>query len=1163
MRKKERSKTISQRRLGKRPASFVRYGALLLSLAISSCANLSPAPSTSQGDEETASSASSPSGVGAKALADNVRNSFASGFSLSLNKAILKAGEKNAFDFAGGSLSFSLEGLSLHDLAFSLSAPVSYNGLGQRKIETALVNDQLYFALSCPQEKQDPYEVRYQVSTASYTYEENGESHDSITGGLFQYEFGRLDWIIDDILQILSSYSFSPSPKTTKEQATFDWGAISDSLDEINEASAGSGYFVWNLPLGDRVYPIGLKADDSYSLSGIDFPAQGVKDATGELPGGFSLELSADFLTGGVSILPPENKDSYLKLDNSIDLWERIATYAGKSAFSLSSFHEEDGVRKNGLVLTHKEEEVPDTDVAIGHPAIDEKAVFEVSGQADFQGGRINDLSALASFQGEKESKYIQARFLDGNPDQQICMDVNGIFKAKTSKATADALWSAFADILGDPSISNKYLSTLLSAANSISKAVDSIKESQVGKDFVEGHYEHILDTISKLECRDNRIYASLDLTKAGSSGSLELTLSGTDLALAEITFKGFTLGYFGIEGTLQVSDYSPSGDFDPSSYVEMDHLPSLADQMEDLFQSHSLEASFKGYLLDKGTTAVSEDTRFASIGGKSSLTEEGFAFEGNFAFNLEEKTAMGQGVFLDRKKDYLNEHAVSIQIDGDEASSGNMLFGYSSKNDKKNSGAEGYKDLNYGNITEPSAEPMYGRFTVSSLNSLLNCLGGLLNSSDSRFTRFTAAKDTIATTLIAKLTQGQIAPLLTEKILLSAEKNGDVLDVVVSKSVLGSASDISLRIGFSESGLSLLRVQVDLGEKELFLQLETSVPKSPLSKEDLTVADLKSHESKAVDYSSLPTLVDYALGSATLGEDANGQSTYHLSGTATIKAIKIVSLNVNFSFFVALTGAEVKIIGVLSVPMVYKVNTEEFFGGTRYVEMYFHTSGNDQDGTFFFHRVDDNAISSDTENYAKVKASDFSANLLNWLCGYVLGLSSSIMDQIKSSAADEETPSSLHGEEFVTSYAYQAQEEGAKWDIALNLSSLTSVLYGPIKASIQGKEITANGAKAKTLTSLSASLGMIKGLGKNAILDLSLNASLANVSTGTYVAVWTPGSPSSNDELIFHSISSKKKHQSKTVHAADAYLSDFYNQGYATSGPFASSKYYTTEYTG
>ncbi len=1162
MRKKERSKIISPRRLGTGPASFVRYGALLLSLALSSCAGSSPSSASNQKEEE--SSSQTQTAIGAKALADNVRNSFASGFTLSLNEAVLTAGEKNVFDLAGGSLSFSLKGLSLHDLSFSLSAPVSYNGLGQRKIEASLVDDQLYFALSCPQEKQDPYEVRYQVSTAAYTYEEGGESHDSITGGIFQYEFGRLDWIIDDILQILSSYAFSPSPKTSVEKTSFDWGAISSSLDEIREISAGSGYFLWKLPIGEHIYSIGLKSDESYSLSGIDFPAKGVEGASGDLPGGFSLTLSADFLSGGTSILPPEGKDSYLELDNSIDLWERIATYAGKSAFSLSSFHEEDGVRKNGLVLTHKEEEVPDTDVAIGHPAIDEKAVFEVSGQADFQGGRINDLSALASFQGEKESKYIQARFLDGNPDQQIYMDVNGIFKAKTSKTTADALWSAFANLLGDPSISNKYLTTLLSAANSISSAIDSIKESQVGKDIVEGHYEHILDTITKLECRDNRIYANLDLTKAGSSGSLELTLSGTDLALAEITFKGFTIGYFGIEGTLQVSDYvSSSGDFDPTSYAEMDHLPSLSDQLEDLFQSHSLEAKFKGYLLDKGTTAVSEDTRFASLGGKSPLTEEGFAFEGRFAFNLEEKTAMGQGVFLDRKKDYLNEHAISIQIDGDEDSNGNMLFGYSSKNDKKNSGADGYKDLNYGNITEPSSDPMYGRFTISSLNSLLNCLGGLLNSSDSRFTRFTDAKDTIATTLIAKLAQGQIAPLLTEKILLSATKTGDVLDVVVSKSLLGSASDVSLRIVFGESGLSLLRVQVDLGEKELFLQLETAVPKSPFSKEDLAVADLKNNESKAVDYSSLPTLVDYALGSATLGEDENGQSTYHLSGKANIKALSsLFSLDVNFSFFVALTGAEVKIIGVISVPMVIGVNTKELFGGTRYVEMYYHTSGNDQDGTFFFHRVHDNAISDDTEDYAKVKASDFSANLLNWLCGYVLGLSSTIMDKITSSSAEEETPSSLHGEEFVTSYVYQSQDQGAQWDLALNLSSLTSVLYGPIKASIQGKEITANGAKAKTLTSLSASLGIVKGLFGKAVFDLSLNASLANVSTGVYVPVWTPGSPSSDDELTFHGLSSKK-HQSKTVHAADAYTSTFYNQGYATSGVFASAKYYTTSYTG
>ena len=110
------------------------------------------------------------------------------------------------------------------------------------------------------------------------------------------------------------------------------------------------------------------------------------------------------------------------------------------------------------------------------------------------KGGKINDLSAVAKFQGEKQTKILEAHFLEGNPDQQICLNVNNIIKAKTSKTTADALFSAFGNILGDEAFSNEYLSALLNAANSISKAIDSIKESEIGKDFSEGHYEHLIE---------------------------------------------------------------------------------------------------------------------------------------------------------------------------------------------------------------------------------------------------------------------------------------------------------------------------------------------------------------------------------------------------------------------------------------------------------------------------------------------------------------------------------------------------------------------------------------------------------------------------------------------------------------------------------------------
>ncbi len=1142
-------------------ASFRRFGFLSLTLTLSSCLLPSAAsPNENSSNEQSqASSKVNDSVNGAQALAQSLTNALASGFKMNLNEATLQADEKNQFDFSGGSLSFGLSELSLHGLSIALNAPVNYNGIGKRSIDATLVNDELYFSLSCPKDSGDPYSVSYKVSTASYTYEDEGQSHDSTTGGIYQYEFGRLDWIIDDILQILSGYGYSITPKTENSKVAFDWSKISSSLDEMSEISAGSRYFLWNLPIGDNVYPIGLQGDEDYSLTGVDFPAKGISGATGELGNGMTLNLSASFETEGISILPPSGSSSYLTLDNSIDLWERLATYAGKLAFSVSSQHIENGVVKEGLLLTHKEEAVDATETTIGHEAIDESAIFSIEGSGDFKGGKINALNAKASFLGESESKYLSAILADGDEEKNICLDVNGIVKARTSKTTTDAFFSAFSGLMGDESISNKYLSNLLSAANSISSAIDSIKESQVGKDISEGHYEHLLAIISKIETKDNSIIATLDLSKAGSNGTLTLVLSGTEKNLAEITFSGFTLGYFGVDGTLSIGDYSETEDFDASEYPLMDHLPSLADQIENLFQRHSAKATIQGYVLDKGTQAVSADTRFASIGGKSSISEQGFSFEGSFAFNLKEKAGCGSGVFLDRKADFLNEHSISVQIDGDEENDGNMLFGYNSKNSKHNSGEEGYKDLDYGNITEPDSDvgSMYGKFSVASLNDLLGCFSSLLNSTDPRFTKFTSAKDTIATTLIAKIVQGQIAPLLTEKILLSCVKNGDIINAVISKSLFGSETDISLRLGFDQSGLSLIRLSFSTSEKEMFFQIGVEVPEKELAKSDLLLNELEANKSNATDYSDLPTLVDYLLGSATLGEDVNHQSTYHISGSATLSLL--FTLTVNIDAFIALRGAEVLAMGSVTVPMVVGVNTSNLLGGTRYCEFYFHTSGTDKDGTLFFHRTNDiTSLGNDSEDYAKVKASDFSANIANWLLGYVVGLTDSMMEKITGSSSKDEKGSSLHGEELIRAYSFEQLTAGTKWGLSLDLSSLSSVLSDKIALTIEGKEVNANGNKEKTLSSLSGSTKILSNL-----LGISFSFSLANVSTGEYKPVWIKNSSSEDDIVGIAYLTSKKKMASKKVHAADYYSEIFYNDGYVITGSFASASFYTEKYTG
>ena len=157
---KEKNPKVNEN--GKRPsarlASFRLFGLGVLTLSLSSCVMGPTAPSSPEPSEAPQESeAFSSSGDGAKRLVSSLTNSLASGFSLQLDEATLRVDDNNVFDFRGGSLSFSLEELSLHGLSIALNAPVDYNGSGERRIDASFVNVELDFDLSFPQEKDDPY----------------------------------------------------------------------------------------------------------------------------------------------------------------------------------------------------------------------------------------------------------------------------------------------------------------------------------------------------------------------------------------------------------------------------------------------------------------------------------------------------------------------------------------------------------------------------------------------------------------------------------------------------------------------------------------------------------------------------------------------------------------------------------------------------------------------------------------------------------------------------------------------------------------------------------------------------------------------------------------------------------------------------------------------
>lgn len=194
-----------------------------------------------------------------------------SGLELSLDKAEVTfsgSGEKaiNRLSLNGGRVALAISSLSLHGIDLSLDAPINYNGKS-RGLNVDLLDDNLYFSVTNLDDLDGTsYDLKYKVSTASYDLDldQDGEPDiDEATGGVLQYEYGQLDWAIDDILTILTdgdikvpfpsiSSAIGGSSSSSSSSSSLDTDAILSSMNDMEEGSLGGmPYFRWDLQIGE------------------------------------------------------------------------------------------------------------------------------------------------------------------------------------------------------------------------------------------------------------------------------------------------------------------------------------------------------------------------------------------------------------------------------------------------------------------------------------------------------------------------------------------------------------------------------------------------------------------------------------------------------------------------------------------------------------------------------------------------------------------------------------------------------------------------------------------------------------------------------------------------------------------------------------------------
>ncbi|MDY6093739.1 MAG: hypothetical protein SPI58_01700, partial [Candidatus Enteromonas sp.] len=694
----------------------------------------------------------------------------------------------NQIDFSSSSLAFGLDGLSIHNLSLALDAPISYNGVS-RFLGLFLHDDQFFFKVAFPKDNLDEAfqgdSLRYQVDLSPYL----GGRDDEMNGDV-NFEYGELSWIIDNIMGVLSEEDVNLSGSSSFQ---WDWGVLSSSLDRVFETRVdGKPYFIWPMQLqeGGTVYEIGLRSTSDYTFAGIDAPSvlSTVSWMEFSVKSRLRIRSSCFSKVGPLEWNPPSDASSYLPLTDSIGLIKRLARFLGNQDFSLDM----------DLSITHHEDAIPGTDTTFGREEVNEGLTIEGGLSVDMSSWALDQIGmdiTLAYLEASKEGDSVsfapngqqnriglEVANLPEN-DKGIYVNLNDAVKIQTNKVTLDSLIGQFdgfslpgsASSSGDGSV----MSNLLSSLDSILRQIEELQKSEFGKGLSEGHYESILEALDTLSSQNESVFLSLNLEKAGLSGSMDIAFSGDpSLPLARIAFHEAQFAFFTLEGTIDLTDFSLIRLEGKEEYQELSHLPSLTEQLGVFVPSLEASASIEGYILKLGTESATSVSSYSRV-------EQGTEFSGSFAFSLQDQLGSGSLAITNKMDTYYEKHYVGVDVSGPEVSEDDAL--------------DNQMFLKY-HSEGASSSPLQGRMSIHSLNSLLGVVESLSGNADPRFKRLTGLlSGASSASLISDITSGHFLHALSSDLISSLSIAPDVTTVVFPKTLFGLAEDLTVKLHFGE----------------------------------------------------------------------------------------------------------------------------------------------------------------------------------------------------------------------------------------------------------------------------------------------------------------------------------------------------------------------------
>lgn len=1123
----------------------------------------------------------------------NLANSATNGLSISADELVLEFDGKNEtvkgegdvvstishinrIDASGTTIDFALNSLSLQGINLALTAPITYSDAGERAvrrgIHASLFEHMLYLNLfDWSKEDADKvtynrsWDFKYKVDLHDYdVLDKDGNPEvDPITGGIRHYEYGKLDWLIEDILAILSDGGIdlslqgwvdnlmgsgdSGEEASSSSSSGLDMNALLGSMDSMVDHKIGDEhYFIWNLDLGSISIPLGLRGDADLTFVGVDLPSRYVADEEGvvspaessmwEIQEGLRLHASAsisDFDASEKSwrnaeTLVPGDVDNYLELQNSRYLFEAIASYVARPQFGLDVV----------LDLGHSSEGKDGDRTHVAQKASSDSIRVALSADADLLDRKFHGAGGQLSLQkvgknGNNETEIlarhdVNVSYLYDQDSKEGTgfLDINGdLLKARTTKTYLDEFYSqVLQDTFSSGSSTEEKaegentLNQVREILNKIGLSIDSILDSAFLTDLGHGVYVSALDFISSIRNYDNRIEIELSLDPIGLEGNISLTLAGSldanteklktadllDIEIENVRFASFTLN-----GSIKTRAYQPLRgveDYD-DFYVPLSHLKGIGEQVKDIVHEKAFGANLAVTLDSQGDTDL-------AVNGEIAMS-----FGDNKAGKVDLR--LNQGL-TDK---IVANHRIALDLaDNFET----VAFAYGSSSD-----AEELNTL--------GEDALKAKLSLGSFTEIGESLLGRFDAIDDRFSRLISSlTQEGSTSLLSRVTGGEASALLEETDLLKSaqihDENGDT-KVVVNGAKLGLDGDLTVKVTYepnseqAEGGLKALVIDLPLGEKTLNVTLDGIAAKAEASEEDFRNFDgIESFK----DIGFATEILDYAVGSLTLGtvaseDGVSGISYYGLAGDLSVK-IGTHNLAISlFDAYASVEGAETKIYASLGdIPVIRGVNgpdSDIYFRpneaeGVRTSEFYYYANGINPDGEVLLTRDSSYGKVRNVRDGVRLEGGQFMDGLLGWLGRYSLGICDSLLD--KDAAPKAKAKAGLLGDEalrietVVNGLSKHSENGVDSYVISVDLGALLGLsVLGNADITLKGQSVIRGNDSFKTLTGLNvhvdASAKASNSDAKLAIAAVDVNLYLNNIKNGVMENVWGEGYPTAN----------------------------------------------------